>query len=74
MEHAGKAIITLVVVLILVGVALTFSDRIPLLGKLPGDIHIRRGNFHVYLPLMTSVLLSLLVSLLLWLFEHLTRR
>lgn len=74
MEHAGKAIITLGVVLILVGVALTFSDRIPLLGRLPGDIHFRRGNFHVYLPLMTSGVLSLLVTMLLWLFGHLTRR
>jgi hypothetical protein len=73
-EQVGKAIIVLGVVLVLVGAALTLWDRLPLLGKLPGDIHFKRGNFHVYVPLMTSIVLSVLLSGLLWLLGQLTRR
>lgn len=39
------------------------------LGRLPGDILIRRENWHFYFPLTTSLLLSLVISLLLWLFN-----
>jgi hypothetical protein len=73
-EHFGKVMIILGVVLIVVGAALTLSDRLPLLGKLPGDIHFKRGNVHVYLPLMTSLVLSVLLSAILWLAGHITRR
>lgn len=40
------------------------------LGKLPGDFIIRRGGFTLYFPLMTSILISLVISLLLWLFRR----
>lgn len=57
-------------VLIVVGVLLLFSDRLPLgrLGRLPGDIVWKRGSFTAYFPLATSILLSLLLTLLLWFF------
>jgi hypothetical protein len=41
------------------------------IGKLPGDIHYSRGNFSFYFPLMTSVLVSLLLTLILWLLRKL---
>jgi hypothetical protein len=41
-------------------------------GRLPGDIHVRRGNTEIYFPIVTCLLLSLVLSLLLWLFR--TRR
>jgi len=48
---------------------LTAAGRLGL-GKLPGDIVYRRGNFSFYFPLMTSILLSVVLSLLLWLFRR----
>ena len=48
------------------------AERIPGLriGRLPGDISIERGNFRFYFPIATSILLSLLLTLLLWLFAR----
>jgi hypothetical protein len=74
LEHLGKAVILIGVILVIVGVALTVWDRIPLLGKLPGDIHYRKGNFHLYVPLATSVLLSVVVTLIFWIVSHFSRR
>ena len=73
-EHFGKAIILTGVMLILVGLAVTLWDRIPLLGKLPGDIHLKRGIFHFYFPLMTSIILSVVLTFVFWIVGHLTRK
>ncbi|MBM3641912.1 MAG: DUF2905 domain-containing protein, partial [Alphaproteobacteria bacterium] len=40
------------------------------LGRLPGDIVVERGNFRFYFPLATSLILSVVISLLLWLFNQ----
>ena len=50
----------------LVGVVLMLVGRVPWLGRLPGDIHIQRGNWTFYFPLATSLLLSLVLTLILW--------
>jgi hypothetical protein len=55
--------------LLFAGLALTLFPRMGL-GRLPGDIVYRRGNFAFYFPLMTSILLSIVLSLLLWLFRR----
>jgi len=65
----GRLLIVFGGVLLLAGIALTVFGRIGL-GRLPGDIVYRRGNFTFYFPLMTSILLSLILSLLLWLFRR----
>ncbi|HET7343609.1 MAG TPA: DUF2905 domain-containing protein [Methylomirabilota bacterium] len=44
------------------------AGRLPWLGRLPGDIAIHRGNWSVYFPVGTSILLSVILTLLLWLF------
>jgi hypothetical protein len=67
MQGLGKILIIAGVVLILAGLFFVFSPRIPLLGKLPGDIMVKRENFTFYFPLATSILLSILVSLILYL-------
>lgn len=46
------------------------GSRIPGLGRLPGDIVIRKGNFTFYFPLATSILVSLVLSLLFWLLRR----
>jgi len=68
--NPGKLLIILGITLIVLGLLLTFAGKIPLLGKLPGDIRIERENFSFYLPLGTCLLLSVLISLLLWLFRR----
>jgi hypothetical protein len=67
MQGIGKILIVVGVVLILAGLFFVFSPRIPFLGKLPGDIMVKRENFTFYFPLATSILLSILVSLILYL-------
>ncbi|MBI4442195.1 MAG: DUF2905 domain-containing protein [Acidobacteria bacterium] len=64
----GKFLIIAGVIFVALGVALLFTDRLPLprMGRLPGDIIYRRGNFTFHFPVVTSILLSLLLTLLFW--------
>jgi hypothetical protein len=70
MHELGKGLIILGVVIAAVGFLLLFANKIPFLGRLPGDILIRRENFTLYLPLATSIILSILVSLILYLIKR----
>jgi len=60
----GKLLIFIGVILIALGLLFTFAGKIPWIGKLPGDIYIKRGDFHFYFPLATSILLSAILSLI----------
>jgi hypothetical protein len=66
MNELAKGLILLGVVLISAGLILLFLQKVPFLGKLPGDILIKRGNFSFFFPLATSIVASLLISLILW--------
>jgi hypothetical protein len=70
MPEIGRVLIVIGVVIVALGLLLTLAGRIPWLGRLPGDIVYRRGNFTFYFPLATSILLSLLLTALLWLFRR----
>jgi hypothetical protein len=70
MQFLGKSLVLFGGILVLVGVVLMFSDRIPFLGKLPGDIHIKKDNVEFYFPIMTSIVLSLLLSAILWIIAY----
>jgi uncharacterized membrane protein YidH (DUF202 family) len=70
MTGVGKLLITSGIVLVLVGVAVLMAGRVPWLGRLPGDIMIRRDNFTLYIPLASSLLVSAVVSLLLFLLRR----
>jgi hypothetical protein len=61
----GKFLIISGTILLAVGILIQFSDKIPFLGKLPGDIVIEKKNFKLYFPLTTSLLISLIISLIL---------
>ncbi|MDH4161370.1 MAG: DUF2905 domain-containing protein [Nitrospirota bacterium] len=67
MHELGKGLVVLGLLLTAVGAALLLAHKLPLIGKLPGDILIKRGNFTFYAPLATGIVLSLLVSLILFL-------
>lgn len=69
MNGAGKVFIVAGLVLVVVGVLVAFGSKIPWLGKLPGDILIKKERFTFYFPLATSILLSIILSLLIWLFR-----
>jgi len=66
----GKIMILIGGVFIVVGCILLLAPRIPFIGKLPGDIHIKRDNFELYFPLATSILLSIVLSGILWVINH----
>ncbi len=64
----GRALVGAGLVLVAAGVLLVIADRFPALrlGRLPGDIAVSRGSFRFYFPLGTSILLSVVLSLVLW--------
>jgi DUF2905 family protein len=68
MGDLGRLLIVFGILIAIVGVVLTVAGRVPWLGRLPGDIHIQRGNWTFYFPLATSLLVSVGLSLLLYLF------
>jgi membrane protein implicated in regulation of membrane protease activity len=67
-SEIGRLLIIVGGFILVVGLFLALGLRIPYLGKLPGDISIDRGNVHVYFPIVTSLLLSLVLTLLLKVF------
>jgi uncharacterized membrane protein YidH (DUF202 family) len=60
----GKMLILLGVFIILVGLLLLIGGKIPWIGRLPGDIIIRKKNFTFYFPLATSIIISIILTLL----------
>jgi hypothetical protein len=67
MSELGRALIVLGIVVVVLGIVLVLFDRVPWIGRLPGDIHVQRGNWTFYVPLGTSILLSIILTLVLWL-------
>ncbi|MFA5411477.1 MAG: DUF2905 domain-containing protein [Candidatus Omnitrophota bacterium] len=70
MQEIGKTIIIFGVILIGLGLLLSFFNKIPFLGKLPGDIYIQKEHFTLYFPLATSILISVILSLIFWLWSR----
>ncbi len=70
MQAMGKILLLMGLVLAVLGVLLMLSDKIPFLGRLPGDIHVERPGFQLHIPLTTSIVLSVIVSLILWLISY----
>ncbi len=65
----GRFLILIGLLIVGVGLLLLFAEKLPWLGKLPGDILIKKGKWTFYFPLATSLLLSVLLTLLLNLFR-----
>ncbi len=66
MGDLGKTIITIGIILVVVGLLMTLAGKIPGVGKLPGDILIKKENFSFYFPLTTCILLSIIVSVIMY--------
>jgi hypothetical protein len=65
----GKTLIIFGVILVGIGLLLILWDKIPWIGKLPGDIYIKRDRFSFYFPIVTCIIISLILTLLLSLFR-----
>lgn len=65
----GKTLIIFGVILVAIGLLLTLGDKIPWIGKLPGDIYIKRERFSFYFPIVTCIIISLVLTLLFALFR-----
>jgi len=63
-ENMGRMLLILGGFIILVGLLFTFGGKIPFLGSLPGDIRFQRGNFSCSFPIVTSLLISVVLTVL----------
>ena len=69
MNELGKVLVLVGAIVAAVG-ALLWAGFGSWFGKLPGDIHYSRGNFSFHLPIITCVLVSIVITILLWLFRR----
>lgn len=65
----GKVLIITGIALIIIGALIMLANKIPFIGKLPGDFSWKSKNWTFYFPLGTSILLSILISLVFYLFQ-----
>lgn len=68
MQDLGRVLILVGAAVVLFGLVLVFAPRVPWLGRLPGDIFIRRGTFTFYFPLVTCIVVSVVLTVIVNLF------
>ncbi len=66
----GKLLIIVGIVCIILGVLIAYGPKIPFFGRLPGDISIEKGNFKFYFPIATCIVISIVLSLLLFIYDR----
>jgi H+/Cl- antiporter ClcA len=67
MQHIGKILIIIGIIIVITGLILYFAgNKFSWLGHLPGDIRIERENFRFYFPITTMIVLSAVLTLILW--------
>lgn len=70
MADMGRLLMILGALVFIVGGLMMLAGKVPFIGRLPGDIYIKRDGFTFYFPLATSILISILISLVLWLIRR----
>ncbi len=70
MSGLGKTLIYIGILLVIIGVVFSLAGKLPWLGHLPGDITIQRERFTFYFPLTTCILISIIISLVLYFFRR----
>ena len=63
LEGVGRLLLVGGVILVVLGLVLMLAPNLPVIGKLPGDIHIQTDNVHIYIPLGTMLLVSLMLTI-----------
>ena len=66
----GKILIYIGIIMIVVGGLFMLGGKIPFMGRLPGDIAIQKKNFSFYFPITTSIAISIILSLIMWLLSR----
>jgi hypothetical protein len=69
MQSGPKLLITLGIILVIIGVIWHFGARWIPLGRLPGDVVVEKENFKFYFPIVTCIVISIVLSLIMWLFR-----
>ncbi|MHC4267599.1 MAG: DUF2905 domain-containing protein [Planctomycetota bacterium] len=69
MHEFGKILILIGLLLALLGFIFIVGNKIPFIGKLPGDIALERKNYSFYFPVTTCIIISIVLSFVLWLFS-----
>jgi hypothetical protein len=64
MEGLGKILLIVGGIIIILGLILVFSNHIPFIGKLPGDIFVKKDGFSFYFPIVTLLILSILITVI----------
>ncbi len=68
MNGLGRPLIVMGLLLVAAGLVVSFAPKLPTwLGRLPGDISIKRDNFSLHFPLVTCLIISAIISLIMWL-------
>lgn len=71
MNGLSRPLIVMGLILVAAGLLISISHKLPTwLGRLPGDIHIKRANFSFHFPLMTCLIISAVISFIMWLFRR----
>ena len=65
----GKIIIFIGLLLVVIGFIFMLGSKLPFIGKLPGDIAVERRNYSFYFPVTTCIIISIILSFILWLFN-----
>ena len=73
LNYLGKLLVIAGTAFVILGFILLVSDKIPLLGRLPGDIVVKRKNFTFYFPIATSILISIVLSIVFYSLGHLKK-
>ena len=74
MDTIGRALVIAGVVILVIGLALMFAEKVPFVGRLPGDFTFSGDRWTVYAPIATSIVVSLVLTAALSLFAWLARR
>ena len=69
MPGLGRMLVIVGLLLVIVGLGFMFADKIPYVGRLPGDIFIKREKFSLYFPLTTSIIISIILTILFTIFR-----
>ena len=69
MAEFGKILIFIGLLLAMLGFVFIFGNKIPFIGRLPGDIAVERRNYSFYFPVTTCIIISVVISFILWLFN-----
>ena len=74
MQSLGKYLIVFGGIILIAGIILTFFPKLNFFGKLPGDIFVKKENYSFYFPVVTSIVISILLTLIFWIINYFSKK